>query len=352
MDVVVVGAGVVGLAVARAAARAGRDVLVLEAAESIGTGISSRNSEVVHAGIYYEPGSLKAVLCREGREMLYSWCAARDVPHRRLGKLIVAQADEIPALERVFRRGLDNGVELGWLDGDAARAIEPELACAAAIRSPSTGIVDTHALMRSFLADAEAAGATLALRTPVTGRDGALEAGGTRIAARWVVNAAGLGATRLAVALGARDVPEMHLAKGSYFALKGRAPFSRLVYPTPGTAGLGVHLTLDLAGRARFGPDVEWVDREAYDVDPRRGEAFYARIRTYWPGLPDGALVPAYAGVRPKLQGPGDPPRDFLIQGPDAHGVPGLVNLLGIESPGLTASMAIAERVVRTIGGG
>jgi L-2-hydroxyglutarate oxidase LhgO len=355
---VVVGAGVVGLALARRLARDGREVLILEAEDRFGTGSSSRNSEVIHSGIYYAKDSLKARLCVAGNRALYAYCRERAVEHRRCGKLIVAaDASQLGALRELQAKGLANGVEeLRWLEGPEARALEPELRCEAALLSPGTGIVDSHGLMKALLTDAEDAGATLVLRSPVTG--GAALDGGVRldvggpepmtILARQVYNCAGLGAVALARAiqgLDPRSVPAFHLAKGSYFGLAQRAPFTRLVYPVPEAAGLGTHFTLDLGGQARFGPDVEWVDALDYDVDPARCLGFYEAVRRYWPGLPDGALQPAYAGIRPKLQGPGEPARDFLVQGPEDHGVPGLVNLLGIESPGLTACLAIADGV-------
>jgi L-2-hydroxyglutarate oxidase LhgO len=357
VDCAVIGAGVVGLAVARALARSGRETLVLEAADAIGTGLSSRNSEVMHAGIYYEPGSLKATLCVAGQRALYAWCAERGVPFRRLGKLVVASDDaEVAQLRRVEARAVANGVgDLAWLDGDAVRALEPELSCVAALSSPSTGIVDSHALMRALRADAEDAGAIVALRSPVSSGDVdglRLETPDGAVRCRAVVNSAGLAANRVAASLRGMPegrVPPLYLAKGSYFSLAGKAPFRRLVYPTPGTAGLGVHLTLDLAGRARFGPDVEWVDHEDYTVDPARGDAFYERVRRYWPGLEDGRLRADYAGIRPKLGPPGAPAADFVIQGFADHGVPGLVNLFGIESPGLTACLALADRVAALV---
>ncbi len=358
-----IGAGVVGLAVARALALAGREVVVLEAADAIGTGTSSRNSEVIHAGIYYPKGSLKARLCVAGRERLYPYCAARGVGHRRCGKLIVATDQaQIAGLRDLEAKARANGVaDIRWLDGAEARALEPALECVAALLSPSTGIIDSHGLMLAYQGDAENAGAVVALESPVTGgevTDGGilLEVGGaepTTLRAREVVNSAGLSAQPVARALRGLDpvsVPPLHFAKGSYFALAGRAPFTHLIYPAPEQAGLGVHLTLDLAGQAKFGPDVEWVAAPGYDVDPARGEGFYAAVRTYWPGLPDGALAPAYAGVRPKIQARGEPAADFVIQGPAGHGVPGLVNLYGIESPGLTASLAIADMVLEALG--
>ena len=359
VETVVVGAGVVGLAIAQELARAGREVLVLEAADRFGSGISSRNSEVIHAGLYYEPGSLKARLCVEGRDLLYAWCAARGVAHRRCGKLIVAtEAEQTPALERIARRAAAAGVaDLTWLTGAQARALEPELRCELALHSPATGIVDSHGLMLSLLGAAEDHGAALACRSRVLGAvpDGAgfrlaVEADGARMSleCRELINSAGLGAVSMARGienLPAAHLPSAWLAKGNYFTLQGRCPFARLVYPVPNEAGLGVHLTLDLAGQGRFGPDVEWVAEEDYEVDARRGTAFEEEIRRYWPGLPAGGLQPAYAGIRPKIAGPDEGSRDFCLSGPGEHGLPGLVNLFGIESPGLTSSLAIARQV-------
>ncbi|MBB6558431.1 L-2-hydroxyglutarate oxidase LhgO [Acidovorax soli] len=357
VDCVVVGAGVVGLAVARALALQDREVMVLEAADAIGTGTSARNSEVIHAGLYYPAGSLKARLCVQGREMLYAYCAERGVPHRRCGKLIVATAaDQIPALEGIAARALANGVtDLQWLDTAAAQALEPALQCVAALHSPSTGIIDSHALMLALQGDLEHAGGLVALNSPLAQAHCTAEgihlqaADGTQLLARSVVNAAGLAAPDLArrfKGLDPRHVPTPYYAKGNYFTLAGRAPFSRLIYPAPEAAGLGVHLTLDLGGQARFGPDVQWVDDPAdLLVDPARGDAFYAEVRKYWPGLADSALLPGYAGMRPKITAPGEAAADFVVQGPAVHGVPGLVNLFGIESPGLTSSLAIAAHV-------
>ena len=357
VDCVVVGAGVVGLAVARALALQGREVMVLEAADAIGTGTSSRNSEVIHAGLYYATGSLKARLCVQGRDLLYAYCAERSVPHRRCGKLIVATSPEqIPALQGIEARARANGVnDLQWLDAAAAQALEPALQCVAALHSTSTGIVDSHALMLALQGDLEHAGGLVALNSPLaharcTAQGIHLQAAdGTELLARTVVNSAGLAAPSLALrfeGLDALHVPTPHYAKGSYFTLAGRAPFSRLIYPAPEAAGLGVHLTLDMGGQARFGPDVQWVDDPAdLQVDPSRGDAFYAEVRRYWPGLKDGALVPGYAGMRPKISAPGEPAADFVVQGPAVHGVPGLVNLFGIESPGLTSSLAIGAHV-------
>ena len=358
VDCIVIGAGVIGLAVARRMALAGREVVVLEAEDAIGTHTSSRNSEVIHAGIYYAPGSLKARLCVASRETLYRYCEAHGVGHRRCGKLIVATGDsQRPALEKLHAQALANGVDdLQWLTGEQARALEPELACVAALISPSTGIIDSHGLMLALQGDAEARGGAIALKSPVesgtvTGDAIKLNVGGAqpmRIRARVVVNSAGLHAQKVAAGLRgfpAERVPPGYYCKGNYYSLTGRSPFSRLVYPIPEAAGLGVHLTLDLAGQARFGPDVEWVEAIDYRVDPRRVDAFYREIRRYWPKLAEGALQPGYAGIRPKIQAPGEPARDFLIEGPRDHGVAGLVNLFGIESPGLTASLAIADYV-------
>jgi L-2-hydroxyglutarate oxidase LhgO len=360
MTAIVIGAGVVGLAVARALAVDGRDVIVLEAADAIGTGTSSRNSEVVHGGMYYPEGSAKARFCVEGRRLLYAFCESHGVPARRCGKLIVATTEaEVAKIEAIARLGVANGVEeLSLIDGAAAAAMEPNLRCLAALWSPQTGIVDSHALMLALQGDLEAAGGAIAFDTPLDGvervgsawrvRFGGREPG--ELDAEIVVNAAGLHAWQVAGlidAYPAERIPKRVLAKGNYFACAGRPAFSRLIYPAPVDGGLGVHLTLDMAGRMKFGPDVEWlgdVNPSAIDyrVDPARGESFYAAIRTYWPGLPDGALVADYAGVRPKLSGPGDPAADFLIEGPAAHGLDGLVHLFGIESPGLTSSLAIA----------
>ena len=363
-DAVVIGAGVVGLAVARALAMAGREVIVLEAENAFGTGTSARNSEVIHAGIYYPTGSLRALLCVRGKQLLYDYCASHGVAHQRCGKLIVAtQADELPALDRLQATAIANGVhDLQRLSAAQALALEPALRCVGALLSPSTGIIDSHGLMLALLGDAERHGAMLALCSPVLG--GRITAAGIQLDvggeapmtlnARSVVNSAGLHAPALArtlAGLDSRHVPRDHLAKGCYFTLPGRAPFSRLVYPAPGQSShLGVHLTLDLGGQARFGPSFEWVDRIDYTVDAAGADAFYDQVRRYWPALPDAVLQPGYAGLRPKISGPGEPAADFRIDGPARHGVPGLVNLFGIESPGLTSSLAIAERVVDLLG--
>ncbi|MDP3702327.1 MAG: NAD(P)/FAD-dependent oxidoreductase [Hylemonella sp.] len=358
MDCVVIGAGVVGLAVARALALSGREVLVLEAAEAIGTGTSSRNSEVIHAGIYYPQGSLKAQLCVQGKQMLYDYCAERGIGHRRCGKLIVAtSAQQVSELQGIMARAAANGVDdLALLTREQARALEPALECVAAIHSPSTGIVDSHGFMLALQGDLENAGGMVAfhsrlVRARVTSQGIELEAAdGTALRARTVVNAAGLHAPSLArrfEGLDPKDVPGEYYAKGNYFTLAGRSPFSRLIYPVPEAAGLGVHLTLDLGGQAKFGPDVQWVDSaDDLVVDPARGDAFYAEVRKYWPALPDGALQAGYAGIRPKISGPGAATADFKIEGPATHGAPGLLNLFGIESPGLTSSLAIGAGVL------
>jgi L-2-hydroxyglutarate oxidase LhgO len=359
VDCVVIGAGVVGLAVARALALAGHEVLVLEKERWIGSETSSRNSEVIHAGIYYPKGSLKAQLCLAGKHKLYAYCAERGIAHRRLGKLIVACSEaEIAILDGVRQRAAANGVDdLRWLGSNELRTLEPELAAIGAYVSPSTGIIDSHGLMLAYEADLEAAGGMVVLRAPVLSghveaRGFALEIGGAepmRLACRRLVNSAGIHAPSLArriAGIPPASIPRDYFCRGVYFTLAGRSPFRHLIYPVPEAAGLGVHLTLDLAGQARFGPDVEWIDGIDYTVDPRRGERFYAAIRTYWPALKEGALQPGYAGIRPKISGPKEPAADFLLQGPAEHGIAGLVNLYSIESPGLTASLAIAERVL------
>ena len=357
MDCVVIGAGVVGLAVARALALQGREVMLLEAASAIGTGTSSRNSEVIHAGIYYQQGSLKARLCVQGKQMLYAYCAERGIGHSRCGKLLVAtQAGQVAQLQGIIDKAAANGVpDLVLLSREQARALEPQLECIAAVHSPSTGIVDSHALMLALQGDLENAGGMVALNSPLRQAECGPRAitlianDGTTLRAKTVVNAAGLHAPALAgrfTGLAPQHVPTPYFAKGNYFTLAGRSPFNRLIYPVPEAAGLGVHLTIDLGGQARFGPDVEWVDSpDDLLVDAARGDAFYAEVRKYWPALPDGALQPGYAGIRPKLQAPGAPAQDFVIQGPDTHGVAGLVNLFGIESPGLTSALALAAHV-------
>jgi L-2-hydroxyglutarate oxidase LhgO len=359
MQVLVVGAGVVGLAVARAAALAGHDVTVAEATGGIANGVSSRNSEVIHGGLYYPTDSQRARHCVRGRRMLYEFCASHGVAHRKCGKLVVATNDaELAKVESILIQGVTNGVEgLEMIGANAARAMEEELFCIGAVWSPETGIIDSHGYMRSLWGELEDRGGMIAFETAVervaykaphwqvhfSGRDAGV------MAFDAVVNAAGLGAQALARRIEdypAQKVPRLVLAKGNYFGFTGRPAFSRLIYPTPIDGGLGVHVTLDLASRMRFGPDVEWITQESYTVDPRRAESFYDRIRTYWPAMPAGSLVPDYCGIRPKLTGPGEPAADFMIAGPPAHGLPRLVNLFGIESPGLTSSLSIAEEVV------
>jgi len=359
VEVAVIGAGVVGLAIARELALRGREVVIIEAAGAIGTGISSRNSEVIHAGLYYPAGSLKARLCVRGKALLYDYCAAHGVEHRRCGKLVVAtRAEDLPRLDKLAAAGAANGVDdLRLLNRAEALGMEPALDCAGTLWSPSSGIVDSHGLMTALLGDAESHGATLALASPVTG--GAREGDGWRLrvgsdfelGARWVVNAAGLFAQAVAESLGT-PAPRLRFARGHYFSLTGRAPFSRLIYPLPVDGGLGVHLTLDLGGQARFGPDVQWLPDSHpadldYRVDPALAPAFEAEVRGYWPDLQAGTLAPAYAGIRPKLTGPGEPAADFRI---DVQ--PGLVNLFGIESPGLTSCLALAEHVAAALTGG
>lgn len=357
-DCVVIGAGVVGLAVARALARHGREVIVLERERSFGFGISSRNSEVIHAGIYYDPGSMKARLCRSGRDALYEYVARYEIKHRRCGKFIVATCDsQLEGLQRIAALARSNGVEdLEWFEADRAKRLEPHLACVAALHSPSTGIIDTHEYMLSLLGDAQAHGAMIAFDSQITAmavtpRGVAIMLDGEQtpaVVAKAVVNSAGLEAHRVAATIAefpSAHIPEVKFAKGNYFVLRGRAPFDRLIYPLPEPGGLGVHLTLDLNRQARFGPDVEWVATPEYDVAPSRADRFYDAIRRYWPGLRDGQLLPGYAGVRPKVPGNGSCAPDFLVSTPAEHGVPGVFNLFGIESPGITASLALAEHV-------
>ncbi len=365
VDGVVIGAGVVGLAVARAliqaAPESSREWLVLDAANAIGTGTSSRNSEVIHAGIYYPPGSLKAQLCVQGLRMLYAYAAERGVSHQRCGKLIVAtHVDQRPALDALLRKAHANGVtDVVMLTAEQAQAMEPALSCVAALHSPSTGIVDSHGLMLSLQGDFENAGGLVALNATVVSAvcrdDGILlrMADGSELMAQTVVNAAGLTAPWLAKhfeGLAAQHVPQAYFAKGNYFTLSGKSPFSHLIYPVPEAAGLGVHLTLDLGGQAKFGPDVQWVDGpDDLVVSVAHEQVFYNAVRKYWPALSEGALQAGYAGIRPKISGPNDAAADFRIQGPAVHGVKGLVNLFGIESPGLTSSLAIGDAVVKAL---
>lgn len=361
VDCAVIGAGVVGLAVARAMALAGREVIVLEAEDAIGTATSSRNSEVIHAGIYYPAGSLKARFCVAGREMMYAFCKSHGVAAKKTTKLVfAADQTEIDGLKALQAHAGRNGVSLDWLSQAEAQALEPNLSCAAALLSPETGIVDSHGFMLALQGDAEAHGAVLAFNSPVTdgrraGNTVVLNVGGseaTTITCATVINCAGLGAQNVShniAGLNPATVPDLHYAKGNYFYLSGRPPFSRLIYPLPGTASLGLHYTLDMAGQARFGPDVEWIDTINYEVEHSRVDVFYNAVRKYWPNLPDDALRPGYAGIRPKLQAPGEPARDFVIQSPKETGIPGYCALYGIESPGLTSSLAIADFVAEHV---
>jgi L-2-hydroxyglutarate oxidase LhgO len=368
IQTVVLGAGVVGLAVARELAIQGQEVIVLESADAFGTGTSSRNSEVIHAGIYYPAGSLKAKLCVQGRHMLYAYCQERQIPHKACGKLIVATSEaQVAQLAAIQAKAAVNGVlgddQLRLLSAAQAQAMEPDLKCEAALWSPSTGIVDSHALMLSFLGDFENASGILALNSEFASAQIVRDSGksrfiirtqdGTEIWAENVINSTGLVAPIVArqfAGMAQAHLPRAYYAKGNYFSLSGRSPFSRLIYPVPEAAGLGVHLTLDMAGQAKFGPDVEWVDSpDKLHVDPGRGDAFYAEVRKYWPGLKDGALIPSYAGIRPKINSPQETAADFCIMGPAEHGVHGLVHLFGIESPGLTSSLAISQAVAQAL---
>lgn len=360
VETAIIGAGVIGLAIARELSRRGHDILILEKNPNFGAETSARNSEVIHAGIYYEPGSLKARLCVEGRALLYAFLQSHGVAHQRCGKLIVATADDQHArLRELSARAEQNGVnDLVWLSRAEVRALETHLQATAALLSPSTGIVDGHGLMLALLGEAESHGALLATRTTlarvqIEGDGFVLDTRNSetgeplQIRALKLVNAAGLWAPQVAAnisGLPAAAVPQASYAKGNYFTSNQRAPFSRLIYPVPEPGGLGIHLTLDLQGAARFGPDVEWCETVDYTVDAARAARFYGEIRRYWPALPDGALQPAYCGIRPKLGPPHAPAQDFRIDGPEHHGVPGLINLFGIESPGLTASLAIARQ--------
>ena len=358
IECAVIGAGVVGLAIARKLAMEGREVVVLEAERAFGTHTSARNSEVIHAGIYYATGSLKAQLCVAGRHLLYRYCAEHDIGHRRIGKLIVASDDvQIPGLQKYKAQAETNGVsDLKWLDAEALRELEPEVRSVAGVLSPSTGVIDSHGLMLSYLGDAERHGASLALESPVIA--GAVESDGIRLdvggaesmslKCRTVINSAGLTAQAVAHSIAgvpSQTIPPSFYAIGHYYTLTGKAPFRRLIYPVARQDWLGVHVTIDLGGQVKFGPDFSWIDRVDYRFDESREAAFYEAIRFYYPGLRDGALQPGYTGIRPRITGPGGPVQDFVIQGKDGHGIEGLVNLYGIESPGLTSSLAIADHV-------
>lgn len=358
IDVIVVGAGVVGLAIARELSLADLSVVVLEASGAIGTETSSRNSEVIHGGLYYPKHSLKARLCIEGRELLYDYCSTHHIPHSRCGKLVVATSgEEVGQLENLLARGHANGCrELELISRNEALSMEGALQCEAALFSPKTGIIDSHSYMLALRGDAEDAGVGFAFFSPFKRAQKSqgqftVDAGNgeeTQITSRFLINSAGLHASEVAskiVGMPQEHVPATKFAKGNYFSLRGRNPFTHLIYPTPQIHGLGVHLTFDLAGQVKFGPDVEWVEEMDYQVNHERGQQFYGEIRKYWPGLQEGALSPAYAGIRPKISGPRDAAQDFRIDGPDLHGIDGLINLFGIESPGLTASLAIARQV-------
>jgi L-2-hydroxyglutarate oxidase LhgO len=362
VECVVVGGGVVGLACAVELARRGAEVLVLEAEARAGEGVSSRNSGVIHAGLYYPPGSLKARLCVRGRDLLYDYAERRGVPNRRLGKLVVATSDdELPALRALLERGVGNGVRLDWLDAAQARAREPELHCEAALDSPDSGIVDVAEFVMALSGDLQQAGGQLlchARVARVARRDGLFEletADGDRVSCRQLVNAAGLGATELAKAIDgfpADRVPRLWFGAGHYYTARRKVPFQHLIYPLPNPGGLGVHLGFDLAGRARFGPDLRYIDRLSYDFDDAERSRFADAIRQWWPAVRDDELMPDFVGVRPKLVGPGEHNPDFLIQAAAEHGMPGLINLFGIESPGLTSALALAEEVAERCGVG
>jgi L-2-hydroxyglutarate oxidase LhgO len=358
-DCIVVGAGVIGLAVARALALGGREVIVLEAGDCIGSGISSRNSEVIHAGIYYPAGSLKAKLCVAGRRQLYEYCVTHHVPYNPCGKYIVATDEpQESKLQAILEKARINGVEdMVCLDRREMQRREPQIKCVSALLSPSTGLIDSHAYMLSLQADLEDAGGVVVFNSDVIAGDVTndvldltVQSGDSafRLAAKTVVNCAGLGSDKLAhaiVGINAETLPVYSYAKGNYFTYAGKSPFSSLIYPVPNEYGLGVHVTHDMAGNMRFGPDVEWVDELNYEVDPERCENFYAAIRSYWPELPDDSLLPAYSGIRPKINGQGLAAADFVVQGENEHGIRGLINLFGIESPGLTSSLALADYV-------
>lgn len=365
-DAVVVGAGAVGLACGYALSRRGLTVAVLEQDAAIGQGVSSRNSEVIHGGLYYPTGSLKARLCVSGRRMLYAFLDAHHVAYDRCGKLVVATLeDEIPRLEAILDQAMTNDVEgMRMLTRDEALALEPELSCAAALISPESGVFDSHGYMLALQGEIEQAGGAVVLSTPFEGAsplahgDGGFKvrAGGaepTTLTCRYLVTAPGLSAQGVAAHIEgfpSAVIPEAHFGKGMYFRLQGKAPFARLIYPPPIPGALGTHYRRDLGGQAVFGPDLAYVDEPNYVVDPGAADSFYRYIRKFWPGLPDGSLAPDYAGVRPKIHGPDEPQADFRIDGVDVHGIPALVTLFGIESPGLTSSMAIGDEAARTLG--
>lgn len=361
-DCVIIGAGVVGLAIGRELSLSGLSVILLEKEGSIGTETSSRNSEVIHAGLYYPAGSLKALYCVEGNKLLYSYCQNKNIDYKKCGKLIVATDEaEISYLQSLLLKGHCNGCEdLILIEREHVAELEPELKCISAILSPSTGIIDSHDYMLNLLGDLESSGGNIAFYSPfirakTSGKDFHVDVGGkepTQITSKWIINSSGLHASKVASSIygiNEKFIPQTNFAKGNYFNLHGASPFRHLIYPAPQAHGLGVHLTLDLGGQARFGPDVEWISSIDYTVDARRSDAFYEAIRRYWPHLPSNSLMPAYSGIRPKICGPNDPAPDFRIDGPDLHGISGLVNLFGIESPGLTSSLAIAKAVSKLI---
>lgn len=355
----VIGAGVVGLACARQIALSGQECLVLEAKECFGAGVSSRNSEVIHAGMYYPTGSLKAKLCVRGRHLLYEYCKTKSIKHRKIGKIIVATSDlQLSRLAIIKKQAKLNKVDgVSYLSSKEVSTLEPEVVCLGALYSEETGILDSHSFMTSLLADYESLGGLMAYRCPVielkisnggiTATAGIEEV--TTIKARKIINASGHSAPKILMQSPgfSKDlIPNQWYAKGNYFSLSGRQPFNHLIYPIPEDAGLGVHATIDLNGRCRFGPDVQWVENEFdFHVDRERLDIFFDAISQYWPGIARNKLMPDYAGIRPKIHGPGSQMPDFLIQSSKDHGIDGLINLLGIESPGLTASLAIAEYV-------
>ena len=356
---VVIGAGVVGLAIARALALAGREVWVLEAGPRAGEGVSSRNSGVIHAGMYYPKGSLKARCCVRGNRQLYAYCAERGVSHRRTEKLIVASTqEELPALRDIALRAEQNGVEVAWLESAQALAMAPGLRCVGALHSPTTGIVDVPELILALQGEIESLGGRVLTRTAVSGATPVK--GGWRVhtadqgdlECRVLINAAGMGALKVASGIAGLPpslVPTLYYAQGHYYSLRGRSPFQQLIYPVPPAASLGVHLVLDTAGRCRLGPDLRWIDAPDYRFDDSQREQFVAAIRHWWPAVPVDDLQPDFVGVRPKISGPGEPTADFSLMGPGQHGMDGLVQLFGIESPGLTSSLALADEVLRLL---
>ncbi|MBF0277023.1 MAG: NAD(P)/FAD-dependent oxidoreductase [SAR324 cluster bacterium] len=360
VDITIIGAGVIGLAIAQKLAGTEKDLLILEQHRSFGTETSSRHSEVIHAGIYYPKDSLKAKFCVAGKIAMYDYCRRNRIPFKQLGKLIVAtKSEEEPILEEILGKARTNGVfDLQWMSRQELQRLEPELQATQALFSPSTGIIDSHSFMRSLLANAESKGANLVCLTPVERIEPVKEGFEVHVGGenpfhfhtRILINAGGLYAqdiSRKISGLNPHSIPPIYFCKGNYFAISGKSPFSHLIYPVPepNVAGLGVHSTIDLAGQVRFGPDVQYIDTIDYDVSLKNLPQFYHSIRRYFPGLPDASLRPDYSGIRPKLQGPGDPVADFIIQDASIHQLPGLIQLYGIESPGFTSSLAIADHV-------